>query len=74
MNLPLHPCPACSRPVSPEAAGCPNCGHPIQATRPRSPWATLAKVVGAWVIAPWVARVLVFLAACVVAVVALSSR
>ena len=25
----LLPCPACSTPVSPDAAACPRCGHPV---------------------------------------------
>lgn len=28
MTIELVPCPACGRPLSPEAKSCPNCGHP----------------------------------------------
>ena len=37
----LTPCPACSRPLSPKAASCPNCGHPME-----NPWATVKRVGG----------------------------
>ncbi len=39
-SINLKPCPACNRLLSPKAASCPNCGHPID------PWATVKRVGG----------------------------
>ncbi|RYF43986.1 MAG: zinc-ribbon domain-containing protein [Comamonadaceae bacterium] len=71
----LTPCPECGRQVSASAPACPGCGHPLKAGTGRdSGWlGKLAGVFGVWLLAPWAARVLVFIAACVVAVVALVS-
>lgn len=63
----LIPCPACTRQVSGAAAACPGCGHPIAAprhttikdalTRPESIKSGFT-VLGLYVTAPWVARVI----------------
>ena len=71
----LIACPACGHRVSEAAASCPSCGHPI-ATAPSPREATFKDaltrpaavqsgftVLGIFVAAPWIARVLVFLAA-----------
>lgn len=63
----LIPCPACARQVSQAAPTCPNCGHPIAAprgatfkdalTRPESVKSGFT-VLGLYVTAPWIARVI----------------
>ncbi|WP_295376109.1 zinc-ribbon domain-containing protein [uncultured Pseudacidovorax sp.] len=66
----LIDCPDCGRRVSPRASSCPNCGAPIAAAgRPADPrlvtpglLGRLAAVLGAWLVFPWVARLLAFLA------------
>lgn len=83
----LIPCPACARQVSEAAPTCPGCGHPIAApqvgssrpatfkdalTRPESVQSGFT-VLGLYVTAPWIARIIamvlfVALAAWVVAV------
>ena len=71
-------CPECSREVSSQAPACPACGYPIQAKNappgePRgalqSPhlWGRLAVVLGAWLVTPWIAKLIVALAVCVLA-------
>lgn len=72
----LIACPECGRQVSSAAASCPHCGHPLRlrADANTGLLAKLATVVGAWLVVPWIARLLVFLAACVVAIVALVAR
>ncbi len=69
-------CPECSREVSSRAPACPGCGCPLQARglRPEEPawrsphvWGRLATVLGAWLVTPWLARLVVALAVCVVA-------
>jgi hypothetical protein len=35
--MPLIECPACQRPISTEAAACPQCGHPNRAAPPAPP-------------------------------------
>jgi hypothetical protein len=67
----LVPCPECGRSVSTSANSCPGCGHPLrQAAESPSGWiGKAATVLGAWLIAPWVARLLAFVAACAVAIV-----
>ena len=77
----LIPCPACARQVSEAAVACPNCGHPIggdrggaggtfkQAlTRPEAVKSGFT-VLGVFVAAPWIARVLAFLLVVVLAIV-----
>lgn len=63
----LIACPACDRQVSEAAPACPGCGHPIAArttgsfkealTRPESVKSGFT-VLGLFVTAPWIARVL----------------
>lgn len=73
----LIDCPDCGRPVSPRAPSCPNCGAPIAAAgRPAGPrlvtpslLGRLAAVLGAWLVLPWVARLLAFLAGIVMLIV-----
>lgn len=71
----LMACPTCGHQVSAAAAACPSCGHPI-ATRPIDQGGTFKDaltrpeavrsgftVLGIFVAAPWIARILAFLAA-----------
>jgi len=63
----LIPCPACARQVSDAAPACPGCGHPIAErtkatikdalTRPESVKSGFT-VLGLYVTAPWIARVI----------------
>jgi len=63
----LIPCPACARQVSEAAPTCPGCGHPIAAqrtatfkdalTRPESVKSGFT-VLGLYVTAPWIARII----------------
>ncbi|WP_296173213.1 hypothetical protein [uncultured Brevundimonas sp.] len=78
----LIPCPACARQVSEAAVACPNCGHPIAGgpagsssgtfkqalTRPEAVKSGFT-VLGVFVAAPWIARVLAFLLVVVLAIV-----
>lgn len=66
----LIDCPDCGHRVSQLAPTCPNCGAPIAATsravdrRLVTPGllGRLATVLGAWLVFPWVVRLLAFLA------------
>ncbi|KRD48307.1 MULTISPECIES: zinc ribbon domain-containing protein [Acidovorax] len=72
-------CPECGREVSSQAPVCPSCGYPIQARNAppvaqqpnalQSPhlWGRLAMVLGAWLVTPWIAKLIVALAVCVLA-------
>lgn len=71
-------CPECGREVSSLAPACPHCGYPLQGqgkpaadTRNalQSPhlWSRVAMVLGAWLVTPWIARLIVALAVCVLA-------
>lgn len=74
-------CPECGREVSSRAPACPACGYPLQPNaapppadhRPQnalqSPhvWSRVAMVLGAWLVTPWIARLVVALAVCVLA-------
>ncbi|WP_369062275.1 hypothetical protein ABOZ73_08295 [Caulobacter sp. 73W] len=65
----LKPCPACKRQVSEAAVACPGCGHPIAGgsstpgtfkdalTRPQSVKSGFT-VLGLFVTAPWIARII----------------
>lgn len=79
----LIPCPVCGRQVSEAAPTCPGCGHPIAApqgqpttfkdalTRPDTVRSGIT-VLGVFVAAPWIARVLVvalFVALAIVVIV-----
>lgn len=80
----LIPCPACSNSVSKAAVACPRCGHPIAGaprggsfkealTRPEAVKNGIT-VLGVFVAAPWIARIIAVLAVAVVAMVALIFR
>jgi predicted amidophosphoribosyltransferase len=77
----LISCPACSRQVSEAAPTCPNCGHPIAAspgrpsstfkealTRPESVKSGFT-VLGVFIAAPWIARVIALLLFVLLAIV-----
>lgn len=78
----LIPCPACARQVSEAAVACPNCGHPIAGdggggaggtfkqalTRPEAVKSGFT-VLGVFVAAPWIARVLAVVAFVILAIV-----
>lgn len=84
----LIPCPACAAQVSEAAVACPRCGHPIAGNpEVRSTGATFKDaltrpdavrngitVLGVFVAAPWIARIIAVLALTLVAVVALMNR
>ena len=73
----LIPCPACARQVSEAAVACPNCGHPIAGgqggtfkqalTRPEAVKSGFT-VLGVFVAAPWIARILALILAIVVVI------
>jgi len=69
----LIACPECGKQVSTQAATCPSCGAPgpgstAPAAGRREPLVNagllgkIAAVVGAWLVVPWVVRLLAFLA------------
>ena len=71
-------CPECGREISSQAPACPACGYPLQTlkTPPAAPphalqsphlWGRVAMVLGAWLVTPWIARLVVALAVCVLA-------
>ncbi|WP_422843570.1 zinc ribbon domain-containing protein [Acidovorax sp. M2(2025)] len=71
-------CPECGREVSSHAPACPGCGYPLQARGAPAPepqgalqsqhvWGRVAMVLGAWLVTPWIARLIVALAVCVLA-------
>lgn len=76
----LIPCPACSRQVSAAAPACPGCGHPTAASAER-PAASFKEalthpdavrsgftVLGVFVAAPWIARILALFLVVVLAI------
>lgn len=82
----LIPCPACTAQVSEAAVACPRCGHPIAGnpeirsgggtfkdalTRPEAVKNGIT-VLGVFVAAPWIARIIAVLALAVIAIVALN--
>ncbi len=82
----LIPCPACGRQVSQAAVACPNCGHPIVGeaarqsgtfkealTRPETVKSGIT-VLGAFVAAPWIARVLAVVAFVILAIVVVVNK
>lgn len=82
----LIPCPACDRQVSEAAPACPGCGHPVAAgggrtsasfkealTRPEAVRGGFT-VLGVYVAAPWIARILALGVVAVVAIVAMLTR
>jgi hypothetical protein len=78
----LIACPECGKQVSTQAATCPACGAPVPgspaAPGPREPVVTagllgkVAAVIGAWLVVPWVVRLLAFLAGIVMLIVMFS--
>ena len=76
----LIPCPACAHQVSAVAPTCPNCGHPIASapsaggsfkealTRPEAVKSGFT-VLGVFVAAPWIARILALLLFVILAIV-----
>ncbi len=71
-------CPECGHEVSRQASACPSCGHPLQVPRTDAPapqnalqsphlWGRVATVLGAWLVTPWIAKLIVALAVCVLA-------
>ena len=78
----LIPCPACARQVSEAAVACPNCGHPIAGgnstfkdalTRPEAVKSGF-NVLGVFVAAPWIARVLAVVAFVILAIVVVVNK
>ncbi|RZJ85664.1 MAG: hypothetical protein EON88_26115 [Brevundimonas sp.] len=83
----LIPCPACARQVSEAAVACPNCGHPIAGdagggaggtfkqalTRPEAVKSGFT-VLGVFVAAPWIARVLAVVAFVILAIVVVVNK
>lgn len=74
----LMRCPECAREVSSHAPACPSCGYPLQGNAPsshgaknvfQSPhlWGRMALVLGAWLVTPWIVRLIFALAVCVLA-------
>ena len=71
-------CPECAREVSSHAPACPARGYPLRDTGapPAQPhnalqsphvWGRVAVALGAWLVTPWIARLIVALAVCVLA-------
>jgi hypothetical protein len=82
----LISCPACARQVSEAAFACPNCGHPIAGggggpggtfkqalTRPETVKSGFT-VLGVFVAAPWIARVLAVVAFVILAIVVVVNK
>lgn len=62
----LVSCPECRREVSDQAGACPGCGYPLRAVASSSLGdsagtvvKTTGAVLGAWLTAPWIARLVV---------------
>ena len=83
--MPLISCPACGHRVSDAAPTCPSCGHPIAPSnaRPGSFKDALTRpdavksgitVLGVFVAAPWIARVLALALVVVLAIVVVLSK
>ncbi|UUM26956.1 MULTISPECIES: zinc ribbon domain-containing protein [Acinetobacter] len=79
----LISCPECSRQVSTQANSCPHCGYPLQ-TQHRAPeskglqsthvWSRSITALGAWLVIPWIARLLFGLAVLVFVYLSLKSQ
>lgn len=82
----LISCPACARQVSEAAVACPNCGHPIATasgassgtfkdalTRPEAVKSGFT-VLGVFVAAPWIARVLALVLFVILAIVVVVNK
>lgn len=72
----LMKCPECGHMVSTQAASCPSCGYPLKpesasgkggALQSPKVWSTGLLALGAWLVTPWIARLIVAVIALVVA-------
>ncbi|QNN58042.1 zinc ribbon domain-containing protein [Diaphorobacter ruginosibacter] len=73
----LVTCPECGHTISTQAAACPSCGYVLRNTAGddgvrgalQSPkvWSTALLALGAWLVTPWIARLIVAIAVCVLA-------
>lgn len=80
----LMPCPACGRQVSEAAPTCPGCGHPIAASgKPETFGAALTRpdavrrgitVLGIFVAAPWIARIIALALFVILAIVVIVNK
>ncbi len=79
----LTKCPECGHTISTQARTCPSCGYVVQPEErpePRSAlqsprvWSTALGVLGAWLVTPWIARLIVALAAGVLAYLAITNK
>ncbi|MBJ8417841.1 zinc ribbon domain-containing protein [Acinetobacter calcoaceticus] len=79
----LISCPECSSQVSTQANSCPHCGYPLQTQRHtpesgalQSPHVLSRAIMalGAWLVTPWIARLLFGLAVLVFAYFLLKSK
>ncbi|WEI17564.1 zinc ribbon domain-containing protein [Acinetobacter proteolyticus] len=78
----LISCPECSRQVSTQANSCPHCGYPLQ-TQHNAPepeelqsshvLSRAIMALGAWLVTPWITRLLFGLAVLVFAYLSLKS-
>lgn len=75
----LIDCAECGKKVSTLAASCPSCGAPVPGEANHEPMVTagllgkIAALFGAWVIVPWVVRLIAFLAGIVLLIVMFAS-
>lgn len=71
-------CPECGREISSQARACPACGYPVEPGREKSLaeghalhspglWSKAVVALGAWLVTPWIAKLIVALAVCVLA-------
>lgn len=73
-EMALMQCPECGREVSTHASSCPGCGYPLQPQPPTQSalqsthvWGRVVAALGAWLVTPWIAKLIVALAAYVLA-------
>lgn len=79
----LTKCLECGHTISTHARTCPSCGYvlkPDEQQDTRGPlqsprvWSTALGVLGAWLVTPWIARLIVALAVCVLAYFMLTGK
>lgn len=79
----LTKCPECGHTISTHAKTCPSCGYALNSDLYRegqgplhSPrvWSTALGVLGAWLVTPWIARLIVALAVIVLAYFMLAGK
>ncbi len=79
----LIQCPECGHTISTEAHACPSCGYVQKPDEPgtsgaplKSPrvWSAALGVLGAWLVTPWIARLIVALAVLVFAYFVLTGK